>query len=415
MSRTERNIRSMNNRKMNVTDWIYAGLLAVLYAASTFMFYRQSIRFNGGYEADTSLYVDMSIDDRGIRLIKWIFHYLYNLTGNTVLIAVYMGAVVVCTALANYAVFRWYMRWDAQHRGGVLRDEARERLYAQAASLLMFVTGSMYLPVIHARFYKGSWCTYAWHSPTQQLMILFAMLSLLLFLKIYENYMDRIDPKLWVGLMITSLISVWAKPSFMLVFTPTLIAVFLIELAVHRGDGQTGNRFARLVIFGLSMVPSGILILFLNSSIYGEGSSNKVAVNIGGADGFGYNIYIAAFCGLLFPAVVFIFNYIRLKELPYQIALGMLIMGIAEWMIFYEDGSRSSSGNFAWGRQFGCYYFFACAIALTYCNLNDSEFLSGKKGLRKAYFAVIAIAFVMHILTQTYHLYLMFRGYDFYI
>lgn len=423
----------INKKKLTATDWIYAGLLFILYAASTFMFYRQTIRFNGGYEADTSLYVNMSMDDRGVRLIKWIYHYLYNLTGNTVLIAVYMGAVVVCTALANYAVFRWYLRWNRERKALkaaaqgaetfsaasaaplTAAEEARERVYAQAASLIMFVTGSMYLPVIHARFYRASWCTYAWHSPTQQLMILFAMLSLLLFLRIYENYMDRIDPKMWAGLMVTSLISVWAKPSFMLVFTPVLIVVFLIELAVHAKDGQTAKRFKRLVIFGLSMVPSGILILFLNSSIYGEGSKNKVAVSVGGADGFGYNIYIAAFCGLLFPALVFIFNYKRLKELPYQISLGMLIMGIAEWMIFYEEGSRTNSGNFAWGRQFGCYYFFVCAIALAYANWNDSEFLAGRKGLRKAYFAVIAVALAMHVLSQTYHLYLMFRGYDFYI
>lgn len=405
--------RLLTDRKaLKRTDAIYVCLLAVLYAASTFMFYRQSIRYNGGYEADTSLYVDMAIDDRGVRLIKWIYHYLYNLTGNTVLIALYMGVVVVCTALANYMVLRWYMGRRAEAGGG---SEQTARIYAQAASLVMFVTGSMYLPGIHETMYRASWCTYAWHSPTQQLMILFAMISLYLFLKIYESYMESISPKLWIALMITSLISVWAKPSFMLVFIPTLIIVFLIELAVHAEDGQTGRRFSRLVIFGLSMVPSGLLILFLNSSIYGEGSSNKVAVNVGGASGFGYNVYIAAFCGLLFPAIVFLVNYRRLRELPLQISLGMLIAGIAEWAVFYEEGSRQNSGNFAWGRQFGCYYFFVCAIAMTYDNLTDKEFLGGNRRLRTAYFAVLALIFALHVLTQTYHLYLMFRGYDFYI
>ena len=421
---------TIRNKRWAKTDTIYALMLAVLYAASTFMFYRQSIRYNGGYEADTSLYVNMAIEERGVRLIRWIYHYLYGITGNTILIALYMGVVVTCTALANYAVIRWYMSrsnplkkrrgTDGKHyaeepAADPALAEQRARVYAQAASLLMFVTGSMYIPGIHETLYKASWCTYAWHSPTQQLMILFALLSLLIFLNIYDNYMERISPIAWIGLMITSLISVWAKPSFMLVFIPTLIIVFLIELAVHAKDGLTKKRFARLFLFGLSMVPSGVLILFLNSSIYGEGSNNKVAVSIGGAEGFGYNVYVAAFCGLLFPAIVFLVNWRRLRQLPWQIALGMLIMGISEWMIFYEEGSRQSSGNFAWGRQFGCYYFFLCAIALTYLNYTDKEFLGGKKIIRTAYFIIIAICFAMHVLTQTYHLYLMFRGYDFYI
>ena len=371
------------------------------------MFYRQSIRYNGGYEADTSLYVNMSIDDRGIRLIKWIYHYLYALRGDTVLIAFYMGLVVVITAIGNYAIIRWYQRYKS------LDSESTSRLYAQIASLLMFVTGSMYLPIIHPRFYKGSWCTYAWHSPTQQLMIMFAMFSLLVFLMIYEKYEKRINPFLWMLLMIFTLMSVWAKPSFMLVFIPTLIAVFIIELLKHKREGQLWKRFSKLFVFGLSMVPSGLLILFLNNSIFGEGSSNKVAVNTGG-HAFGYNIYIAAFCGLLFPTIVMMANYRKLKELPFQIALGMLIMGIAEWMVFFEDGSRGSSGNFAWGRQFGCYYFFVCAIAITYYNIKDGEFMAADNSRRRWYLIIIGLVFAIHVLSQTYHLYLMFRGYDFY-
>ena len=384
-------------------DIAYGIMLALLYAVSSFMFYRQSIRYNGGYPADTSAYVKKSIEHHGVRLITWIYHWLYSLRGDTVLIAIYMGLVVMLTAAVNYAVIRWY------HRD---RLDNAERLYAQVASLVMFVTGSMYIPGIHEQLYKASWCTYAWHSPTQQLMILFAMLSLLLFLRIYDNYMERIDPLKWIALLITSTISVWAKPSFMLVFIPTVIITFLIELARHAREGNSGRRFLRLFLFGLSMVPAGILILLLNSSIYGEGSENKVAVNVGGAAE--YNVYIAAFCGLLFPAIVILFNLGRLRELPIQISIGMLFFGIAEWAVFHEVGTRGAHGNFAWGRQFGCYYFFLIAGVIAYNNYKDKDFLGGRRSARALYFAILAIALAAHVLTQTYHFYLMFRGHDFY-
>lgn len=387
------------------TDAVYAALVVMLYAVSTFMFYRQTIRYNDGYKADTSIYVNMSREKHGVRLITWIYNWLYNITDNTVLIAVYMGLVIAITVLVNYAVVRWYLRYSGH--------EDVPRVYPQAVSLMLLFTGSMYLPVLHARFYKASWCTYAWHSPTQQLMIMFAMLSLLMFLTIYENYMEHISPALWIGLMITSIMSVWAKPSFMLVFIPTLIVVFLIELAVHAHEGEVLRRFKRLFIFGLSMVPSGILILILNGSIYGEGSENKVAMSLGGSD-FGYNVWAAAFCGLLFPAMVFAANSGKLRKLPFQIAVGMLIMGIAEWVVFHEVGTRGEHGNFAWGRQFGCYYFFLCALVMLIENWHDKDFLGGKKGLRTCYFAVTIAVLAIHVLSQMMHFYLMFRGHTYY-
>lgn len=392
-------------RKYRLTDAVYAALVVMMYAVSTFMFYRQTINYNGGYKADTSIYVNMSKEKHGVRLITWIYNWLYNLTGNTVLIALYMGLVVAITVLVNYAVMKWYLRTAG------FNDVPR--VYLQAASLMMLFTGSMYLPVLHARFYKASWCTYAWHSPTQQLMIMFGMLSLLMFLMIYENYMERISPALWIGLMITSTMSVWAKPSFMLVFIPTLIVVFLIELAKHASEGGVWQRFIRLFIFGCSMVPSGILILILNGSIYGEGSENKVAMSVGG--GFGYNVWAAAFCGLLFPAIVFAINFRKFKELPFQIALGMLIMGITEWVVFHEVGTRGEHGNFAWGRQFGCYYFFLCAIVLFIQNLHDKDFLGGRKNLKICYFICAGAVLAIHVLSQMMHFYLMFRGHNYYI
>ncbi len=56
---------------------------------------------------------------------------------------------------------------------------------------------------------------FAWHSPTQQLMLMCALISLLLFFKLYENYMEHMNPAVWVMFALFTLASVWAKPAYM--------------------------------------------------------------------------------------------------------------------------------------------------------------------------------------------------------
>ncbi len=396
-----------NNKRIKWNDILFICAAVLLLMASTFLFYMQSIRYNGGYVSDTYLYVEMSKEQHGVRLITWIFNFLYNLGGNTIGIAIYMGLVIVGILFMNCALIRLYHSKD-----GIVSDN--NRLPAELAALLMFYTGSMYIPYIHENVYKSSWCTFAWHSPTQQLMIFCALISLYLFVRIYENYMEHISPAMWLGLMVSTVISVWAKPSFMLVFIPTLIVVFIIELIAHSSEGNIGRRFGRLVIFGLSMVPSGILILMLNSSIYGEGSQNSVEMGLSHLLNSNYNIGIAAVCGLLFPIIVFAFNIRKFKDIRFQIALGMLLMGILEWAIFFEEGTRGEHGNFGWGRQFGCYYFFLCAIVVAIENFFDKDFLKNKKSARLLYFAVLAVTLLLHVGTQLYHFYVMGRGHSYY-
>ncbi len=71
----------------------------------------------------------------------------------------------------------------------------------QIGSLLALFTGPIYIPVIYEHFYMSAMPKFAWHSPTQQLMLMCALISLLLFFKLYENYMEHMNPAVWVMLL----------------------------------------------------------------------------------------------------------------------------------------------------------------------------------------------------------------------
>lgn len=404
MSEFEEKNSYLISGKRTWNDILFIVCTTVMFVASTFLFYMQTIRYNDKYKADTSIYVNMSKEKHGVRLITWIYNGLYNVTGNTVLIAIYMGVVITGIILVNCVLVKYLLAHDGRLEGS--------KPYVQATALIMLFTGSMYLPVIHPRFYKGSWCTFSWHSPTQQLMILFALISLLLFFMMYDERMERVDLRKWIGLMLASIMSVWAKPSFMLVFIPAFVISFVIEVIIHIKDADIGKRLFRLFVIGCSMVPSGIFILWLNRSIFGEGSENKVVTTVGGV---GYNVPLAVLCGLLFPITVYIVNIKKLRDMPFQLALGTFVFGVAEWAFFHEEGTRGEHGNFAWGRQFGCYLLFLTAIVLFIENIKDESFLGDNKRKRKLYFLITTAALMLHVGSQLVHFYLMGRGYTYYI
>ncbi len=398
----------LNTKYQRLWDTLYGAGLIAFWALMTIVFYRQTIRYDGRYASDTQFYVEYSKDKYGDRLISYVFHWLYNAFGNNWGIAVYMGAVVTLTIIANYYLIRYILRSDG------IRTQ---RLTVQALSVMMLFTGSIYLPGVFEKFYAKCWSTYAWHSPTQHTMMLFAVISIMLFLMIYENYLDRIDISKWLILMITSMLSTWSKPSFILVMTPTVIILFLIELFTRK-EHSFGVRLRQLVLFGMAFVPSGLLMLYLNTRYFGEGESSD-----GGALAFGLKhflednssqLLIKILCGLMFPIIVFAFNYGRFGEMKLKLAITMLITSTVEWMLIYEEGSRASHGNFSWGKKLGCYYFFLCALCLAVENFKDKQFLGGNKAKRTIYFTCIGIFLAMHLLSQLYYFYAIVRGHKYY-
>lgn len=394
-------------RTDRVFDILYAAGLALFGALLTIIFYRQSIRYNGKYPSDTQYYVNDSKDHPGARLISYIFHYLYKASGDSRLIAVYMALVVVATVLVNYLIIKYMLkRWGKDTR----------RVTIQAASIAMLFTGSIYIPGILPYFYKKAWTTYAWHSPTQHTMMLFALLALLMFIKIYDGYLDKINIWQWLGLMVFSFLSTWSKPSYILAMTPAVILMFLIELFTRK-EYSVGVRIRQLFIYGVAFIPAGLMAIYLSTAYFGEGEEAE-----GGSIAFGLShflesnshlVFLKIACGLLFPILVYAFNIRRFKDMQLKFALMLMIFSSIEWMLLYEEGGRAAHGNFSWGKKFGCYWFFLCSIPLAIDNYKDKNFLGGNKALRAVYFLLISVAFAAHLICQLYYFYAIARGHGY--
>ena len=85
-------------------------------------------------------------------------------------------------------------------------------------------------------------------------MVLFALLSVVIFISIYDSYFESIKIIQWFELALTVFLSAWAKPNFMITFAPVVLFVILSDLIRRKGYGFF-YRLKRVVMLGSTMIP----------------------------------------------------------------------------------------------------------------------------------------------------------------
>lgn len=396
-------LRREYNITLKKTDLIYTAILVCLFALFTEFFYRQCVRYNDLYISDTIVYAQHIGDVNNSRMVGWLFAKLHAINGEYYEIALFMSLVVVATIVACYFLIDYLLR-----REGV----NLQRWKVQMMSFIALFSSAIYLPGIYEHFYSGTWSKYSWQSPTQQSMILFAVISLLLLLKLYDHYLDKITVGQWLGLTVMLLLTTWAKPSFLMVLAPTMIIVFIADL-IRRNEYPFLQRLKNIIILGCSFIPAGLFMLLLNSQEFaGDENEAGVAINLGYFLEKIDHPALMIFLSLAFTIVVFAFNLKKFKERTYQIFGGMLLFGVAQYTILVETGSRINHGNFSWGREVGEFMIFMAALALAVANFKneDGTFLRGKPALRYIYLAVIALLLAGQVISQLVYVYLLLKG-----
>lgn len=406
------NVNNLIEDRKTINDrpsWIFYVALLMGFATSAFLFYRQITMSTKGYASDLIYYVLESEKEGSSRYVTNLFRLLTQIFGSKVPIAVYMGIVIVGIICVTRAIIQEFLRID-----GIRAD----RYFVDIFSASIVFTGSIYIPIVQPYFYKVGWASFAWHSPTQQSMIFFALVSMLFLTKILATYMYEIKFRYWVPMMIGAVLSTWAKPSFLLTFTPAIIVVFVTELILQRGDGKSGERLRRLFAVGFAYVPAGMLFIYF---IFWYKTSQKGNEIFLGLERFLdtnpslIRVAVSAVLVLALPITVFFFNANKIKDLRYNLAFWMLMFGILEWIFIYEVGDHSNDGNFDWGKQWGIFYTYVLSFAVILENYFDKDFLCDKKGLRKAYFTVASVIYVSMLITRLYYYRQLMRGANFWM
>lgn len=392
---------SEKNRYKNIlTDIIYLMVIAALVYQCYVLFGQMIVDHKGGpYWSDLPYYFNKAMDPEtgNHRLPLVLFKYLYSLTRSPLGIVIYLAADIGLIFIANYFYLKTYSKADTKER--------LTRIMVQFFSIAAVFAGPIYVPRIHTAFYKNTFPTFAWHSPTQQMMTLFVVLGTMCFFMMLDNYEKKISPGWWLGAAVFYLLSAYTKPSFILDFVPAVVIAFIIELCI-KSEISFGEKFKKLFIMGCSLVPSGLYMIFLNYYIYqraesdGNGDILVTSAKIAEYD----HLWVAICCCMAFPLVVMLFNWKRLfRDGKYRIIILAAIMGLLQWGLLGESGRRASHGNFGWGRIIGGYMLMLTSMAILVENVRDKEFLGGKKWLRGLYFLMAAGSLALHLICNVYY------------
>jgi uncharacterized membrane protein YidH (DUF202 family) len=369
-----------------------------------------AIEYKGKYVSDIPYYINLpqAENKERYRFMGMFFDFIYRLfpKHSFVVMVGFLALMVALIILANYAYLHY-----------LTKEKCTDRTAIQIASLAGPFYGSMYIPGIHEFFYKKSFPSFSWHSPTQLVMLFASVLALLFFIKMYEKSDEYVSVKYWILTMLFGALSSYAKPSFILNMITGMIVIFLVDLFKTSAD-KRAERFKRLVIMGTSLIPAGCCILLvIKSTFRGNDHSHRAGVdmtfeNILNND----HLLMAVISGLALPIIVWAVNYKLIGTKRYSMPFMIFVMGILQWAPFVETGARASHGNFSWGKEAGCYFLFLTSLAIAINNWYDREnFMKDKPIARNIYFAVISILFVWHIGSQLVYFYLVYSGRSFYI
>lgn len=344
--------------------WIISISYLLYFACCMILFYSQSIArrgIYGSYGSDLLLHIDFGLTgENNYSICYLLYKILYQISGNTVLIALFLSLVTVFTVKVTCFALDYFFR--------------TQNLYISPVclNLLAFIstfTMSIRIPYVYPHSYFGTLSGPAWHNSTYLVMRLVGIAFLILYFEIEKTYLTKgikIGPAIVFAAVLILINSI--KPNFFLFFAPYMALKLLIDLIKFQGDFKI--KFKRIILFGCCVLPSAAILLVQYQVLFGKGTGAGITL------GAGYTMKVLGgtpvmmvILGLAFPIVVLIKNYKELiSDKIYRSIWGMWLVAFSEYFFLIESGSRKNDANFAWGMMFATCMLFVVSIYKLVCN-----------------------------------------------
>lgn len=329
-----------NAKVQKLMFFITIGIVAILVA---FLTYQQCMAVETGirrYHSDTGLHLDIArlqIERNETRSAYSFLHVIMNgflqvtnmsWQGASVLTACILASCIVATILL---VCLWYTC--------LYKMKPNAKIYFLSLT-------SVFVSMIILR-YGQTISPNVWHNPTLILSRPFSIVVILCVYLVWKNHNEgkSVTKYLWIN-SIFAVLSVWAKPSFLSTFLPTLCVFLFIELFCTKG-----KSFLISFKLGVSFVPILFVLGCQYYLLYMQKSEDN-AIAIGGGAPVGIWLLLR---GMLTSSAFFLAGWIILllykKTSKEFLAFSGLWYAISMWVRYAlrETGSRTNDGNFTWG------------------------------------------------------------------
>ena len=282
------------------------------------------------------------------------------------------------------------------------------------AAVLVNVVTAVFIPGVNDRVYRGFGYTIGspnvWHNPTQQAVLVSALMVLPLLCHCWyefeRRYPEESEKTLlpWGEVILLAVFlmgSLACKPTFLQALLPAAFVMFLVELCRRP---RCWRYFGQIV---LAFVPA--VAYFLLQYLYYTG------VVVEYTSGVEFGVTLDSILSMLrstvmmsvFPlyAIVCCYKKGMFKDRMLVLALLMVFFSLLEGMAFRETGLREGHGNFTWAANSSSFVLWVVMAGIFL-----REFVSGLKAKtlssgRKVAYAVGFALMGWHAASGVYYLY----------
>ena len=361
-----------------------------------FLFYKQSLGID--YPSDLREHITFAMDavhqpskaysllHKLLVCLAWLFSF--TPVDATFLFSMLMVSMLVLSVIAAILVVYFFLKEKYPHAN---------ILHIQCISISLLTLSMMIPTSLAGNVYLGIGTPNPWHNATYLFCKPFSLLTFIYFTKLLTNPQKNNAISDYLFLSVFGILSMWAKPSFMLIFLPAVAIVSSIALARRQ------MHWKRFIGIGLVLLPSFIPLYFIHSNVYLQADDAKIIFTNGEVWRHFYkNIPIALLLAAAFPMYVIL---LRLRHLSYPLLLAFLVW-ITGCCVFYfiaEDGYRFYHGNFSWSYLFGLMILFF---------VTSDEFFF-QKNIRGNYFNIGLLLFAAHVLSGLVYFTRLLLGYGY--
>jgi hypothetical protein len=267
-------------------------------------------------------------------------------------------------------------------------------------SLALMIVSMIIINPNSPHLYLGTGTPNPWHNPTYIFCKPFSILVFIYLLKSIELSNENKDcTKELIFLSLFSVLSMWAKPSFLISFLPSVVLLFIYKLLKK----EISIRF--LILSGISFLPSMIPLFIMNSTIFNSANStNSIIIAAGQVwSNHSKNIPLSIVLAAAFPLYVFILNVKQLST-SHLLAFINYILAMLIYFFLAEKGVRMYHGNFSWGYLFALFFLFFVSI---------EEFFFKKKTSKGLYIPGLGL-FLLHLFSGLFYLSVIVMGHNYF-
>jgi hypothetical protein len=311
-----------------IINTIYLGLVFII--AWLFV----SMQVSGLVASDTGLHLSYIAEIVGGKTYThplWHFgvHYLSKLLNVNygVSAALFTAGLITLYAYLIYAI--------AKSLDDTPGNEARWFL----VTMIALTIGPFFWVDWYSRIYMGSGSPAVWHNVTLLAVKPFALMSVFFTI----SYFNTKQPMFFLAALVVTLISIFAKPNYIIVFLPSLVVYVLLKRYFSR---QQLLFALTLILFSVAILIFQFISLQKNNS---ESGTSIIFDFLGVWSIYTPSVFISILMALGLPLLITLFNYRSVKENEYiKFTWLLVIFSTILFSCFAESGKRYSDGNFSW-------------------------------------------------------------------